>query len=85
MHGKFLVHPFVDRKIPIICDGSLVDMNFGTGAVKVTPAHDPNDFLCGRRHKLAEITGQSAINMRGHAVQIVRMSLFVSMHQVEFA
>lgn len=54
--GKLLVHPFVDRKIPIIADSELVDMSFGTGAVKVTPAHDPNDFACGRRHKLPEIT-----------------------------
>lgn len=55
-HGKYLIHPFVDRKIKIITDPVLVDMNFGTGAVKVTPAHDPNDFLCGRRHGLEEVT-----------------------------
>ena len=35
MHGKFVVHPFSKRRIPIICDAELVDMNFGTGAVKV--------------------------------------------------
>lgn len=52
MHGKMLLHPFLDRKIPIITDGTLVDMSFGTGAVKVTPAHDPNDYLCGKRHNL---------------------------------
>ncbi len=52
LHGKMLVHPFVDRKIPIITDGELVDMNFGTGAVKVTPAHDPNDYSCGKRNNL---------------------------------
>ena len=55
-HGKFLQHPFVDRQVKIITDGTLVDMTFGTGAVKVTPAHDPNDFACGRRHGLPEIT-----------------------------
>lgn len=54
--GKNLIHPFVDRKLPIIADGELVDMSFGTGAVKVTPAHDPNDFACGRRNKLPEVT-----------------------------
>lgn len=54
--GKSLIHPFVDRKIPIIADPELVDMSFGTGAVKVTPAHDPNDFACGRRNNLPEIT-----------------------------
>jgi valyl-tRNA synthetase len=56
LHGKVLEHPFVDRKIPIITDGILVDPKFGTGAVKVTPAHDPNDFATGKRHKLAEVT-----------------------------
>lgn len=56
LHGKFVVHPFDGRKIPIICDDELVDMSFGTGAVKITPAHDPNDFKCGRKHGLPEIT-----------------------------
>ena len=45
--GKKLVHPFLDRKLDIIVDDVLVDMEFGTGAVKITPAHDPNDFECG--------------------------------------
>lgn len=52
LHGKFLAHPFVDRRIPVITDGTLVDMSFGTGAVKVTPAHDPNDYTCGKRNNL---------------------------------
>ena len=51
-----LQHPFHARQIPIILDPVLVDMSFGTGAVKVTPAHDPNDFATGKRHGLAEIT-----------------------------
>jgi len=55
LHGKFLAHPFLDRKVPIILDAVLVDMAFGTGAVKVTPAHDFNDFATGKRHKLLEI------------------------------
>lgn len=54
--GKNLVHPFLNRKMPIITDDTLVDMNFGTGAVKITPAHDPNDFECGKRHNLAQIS-----------------------------
>lgn len=54
--GKMLQHPLVSRKIPIIADAELVDMEFGTGAVKVTPGHDPNDFECGRRNNLPEIT-----------------------------
>jgi valyl-tRNA synthetase len=45
--GKYAVHPFVDRKLIIITDDELVDMAFGTGAVKITPAHDPNDYECG--------------------------------------
>ena len=44
-HGCYLVHPFVERRVKLITDATLVDMSFGTGAVKVTPAHDPNDFL----------------------------------------
>lgn len=55
LHGKKLVHPFVDRKVPIVTDAILVDMKFGTGAVKVTPAHDFNDFATGKRHGLEEI------------------------------
>jgi len=55
LHGKFVVHPFVGRRIPIITDAILVDPKFGTGAVKVTPAHDFNDFATGKRHGLEEI------------------------------
>ncbi len=55
LHGKKLKHPFVDRAIPIITDAILVDMAFGTGAVKVTPGHDFNDFATGKRHQLEEI------------------------------
>jgi len=56
LHGRFLVHPFNGRRIPIVCDPVLVDMSFGTGAVKVTPAHDPNDYECGKRNDLEFIT-----------------------------
>ncbi len=55
LHGKMLIHPFVDRKVPVITDAILVDPKFGTGAVKVTPAHDFNDFATGKRHTLEEI------------------------------
>jgi valyl-tRNA synthetase len=55
LHGKTLRHPFVDRDVPIIADALLVDMSFGTGAVKVTPGHDFNDFATGKRHGLQEI------------------------------
>ncbi len=55
LHGKYVRHPFVDRLIPVILDAELVDPEFGTGVVKVTPAHDPNDFATGKRHGLEEI------------------------------
>ena len=54
--GKMIRHPFIDRTFPIVADAILVDPKFGTGAVKVTPAHDPNDFECGQRHKLGFIS-----------------------------
>lgn len=53
--GKMLVLPLVGRKIPVIAD-DYVDIEFGTGAVKITPAHDPNDFEVGQRHGLEVIT-----------------------------
>ncbi|MCS7198468.1 MAG: valine--tRNA ligase [Candidatus Bipolaricaulota bacterium] len=52
--GKLVILPLVERKIPIIADEA-VDKDFGTGAVKVTPAHDPEDFELGRRHGLKVI------------------------------
>ena len=52
--GKTLKLPLTDREIPVIAD-PYVDKEFGTGCVKITPAHDPNDFEVGRRHNLAEI------------------------------
>ncbi len=53
--GKTLKVPFVNREIPVIADAILVDKDFGTGSVKVTPAHDPNDYATGLRHKLPMI------------------------------
>jgi valyl-tRNA synthetase len=52
--GKMVLLPLMNREIPIV-DDFVVDRDFGTGAVKVTPAHDPNDFEIGRRHNLPEI------------------------------
>jgi valyl-tRNA synthetase len=52
--GRQARHPFVDRLLPIFAD-DYVDMEFGTGAVKITPAHDPNDFVLGQKHNLAII------------------------------
>ncbi|MBU5485445.1 valine--tRNA ligase [Clostridium sp. MSJ-11] len=52
--GKKLLLPLVNREIPIIAD-DYVDVEFGTGAVKITPAHDPNDYQVGKRHNLPEL------------------------------
>ena len=52
--GKTAVLPLMRREIPIVAD-ELVDPKFGTGAVKITPAHDPNDFLMGERHDLSRV------------------------------
>lgn len=52
--GKTLLLPFVNREIPVIAD-DYVDPSFGTGCVKITPAHDPNDFEMGQRHNLESI------------------------------
>ena len=52
--GKMLKLPLTDREIPVIAD-PYVDKEFGTGCVKITPAHDPNDFEVGKRHNLEEI------------------------------
>ncbi len=52
--GKTLILPIVGREIPVIAD-DYVEIGFGTGCVKITPAHDPNDFLVGQRHDLEQI------------------------------
>ncbi len=51
LHGKHVIVPVINRKVPIITD-EYVDMEFGTGALKITPAHDPNDYEIGLKHKL---------------------------------
>ncbi len=65
--GKMLILPLMDREIPIVAD-TYVDMEFGTGVVKITPAHDPNDFEVGLRHDLPIInimTDDAHINENG--------------------
>ena len=66
--GKTLRLPLVERDIPVIAD-SFVDREFGTGAVKVTPAHDPNDFEMGNRHNLPQL---SVIDEDGRMTQDAR-------------
>lgn len=65
--GKMLKLPLTDREIPVIAD-TYVDKEFGTGCVKITPAHDPNDFEVGKRHGLPEIiimNDDATINLPG--------------------
>ena len=65
--GKMLKLPLTDREIPVIAD-PYVDKEFGTGCVKITPAHDPNDFEVGKRHNLEEINimnDDATINEKG--------------------
>jgi valyl-tRNA synthetase len=53
--GKSVTLPLLGREIPVLADATLVDPTFGTGCVKVTPAHDPNDYATGLRHSLPQI------------------------------
>lgn len=65
--GKTVILPLMDREIPVITD-EYVDMEFGTGCVKITPCHDPNDYEVGQRHNLAKILvmdGKAKINENG--------------------
>ena len=65
--GKMVMLPLVNREIPVVAD-TYVDKDFGTGVVKITPAHDPNDFEVGKRHNLPEINvmnDDATINSKG--------------------
>ncbi|MBE5965070.1 MAG: valine--tRNA ligase [Lachnospira sp.] len=65
--GKMVVLPLVNKEIPVVAD-TYVDKEFGTGVVKITPAHDPNDFEVGKRHNLPEINvmnDDATINEKG--------------------
>jgi len=67
LHGRSLWLPLVNKAIPVVTD-EYVDMEFGTGVVKITPAHDPNDFEVGKRHNLPEINilnDDATINANG--------------------
>ncbi len=69
--GKMLILPLVNKEIPIIAD-DYVELGFGTGAVKITPAHDPNDFEVGKRHNLpviAVMDSRGVINENGGKYQ----------------
>ena len=69
--GKYAILPLVNKEIPIITD-EYVDMEFGTGAVKITPSHDPNDFEVGERHNLGQciiLNDDATINENGGEYQ----------------
>jgi valyl-tRNA synthetase len=82
LHGKMLRLPLTGREIPIVTD-SWVSRDFGTGAVKVTPAHDPNDFALGQRHNLPSITVlDETAHMNENAGKYAGLDRYKARHQV---
>jgi valyl-tRNA synthetase len=80
--GKKALLPLMNREIPIIAD-EMVDREFGTGVVKITPAHDPNDFELGRRHKLPEIDVMTDDGrMNSNAGKYAGLERFKARHKV---
>jgi valyl-tRNA synthetase len=80
--GKKVLLPLVNREIPIIGD-EMVDREFGTGAVKITPAHDPNDFEAGRRHNLPQIDVMTdEAKMNGNAGAYAGLDRFVARKKI---
>ena len=70
LHGKFAFVPLINRRIPIITD-DYVTMEFGTGALKVTPAHDMNDYQLGQKHKLEVVDILNEDGTLSEAAQII--------------
>ena len=82
LHGKKVRLPLMNRDIPIILD-ELANPEFGTGAVKVTPAHDPNDFEAGRRHNLPQIEVMDEFaHMNGNAGPYANLDRFEARERV---
>jgi valyl-tRNA synthetase len=82
LHGKMLRLPLSGREIPIVTD-SWVSRDFGTGAVKVTPAHDPNDFALGQRHNLPSMTVlDETAHMSANAGKYAGLDRYKARHQV---
>ena len=80
--GRKALLPLMNREIPIIAD-EMVDREFGTGAVKITPAHDPHDFELGRRHKLPEIDVMTDDgHMNANAGKYTGLERFKARHKV---
>ena len=61
--GRFVTHPFTQQRLAVIGDAVLVDPELGSGAVKITPAHDANDFECGKRHNLPQVRQGNDISL----------------------
>ena len=82
LHGKKLLLPLMNREIPIITD-ELAQPEFGTGAVKVTPAHDPNDFEAGKRHNLPQINVMDEkAHMNANAGPYAGLDRFEARHRI---
>jgi valyl-tRNA synthetase len=82
LHGKMLRLPLTGREIPVITD-SWVSRDFGTGAVKVTPAHDPNDFALGQRHNLPSISVlDETAHMNAAAEKYAGLDRYKARHQI---
>jgi valyl-tRNA synthetase len=80
--GRKVILPLMEREIPVIADAA-VDREFGTGAVKVTPAHDPNDFEMARRHALPEVdVMDSAARMNASAGRYAGLDRFAAREQI---
>jgi len=80
--GRKALLPLMNREIPIIAD-EMVDREFGTGVVKITPAHDPNDFELGRRHKLPEIDVMTDDgHMNANAGKYAGLERFKARHKI---
>jgi len=80
--GQKVMLPLMNREIPIIGD-EMVDREFGTGAVKITPAHDPNDFEVGKRHGLEQIDVMADDgHMNGHAGEYAGLDRFVARKKI---
>ncbi|KAJ2457721.1 hypothetical protein GGI02_006096, partial [Coemansia sp. RSA 2322] len=80
LDGKRVMHPLLGQQIPIICDDILVDPEFGTGVVKITPAHDMSDHACAQRHGLPVVPVFSPV---GTVVNSTPLTEFVGMSRWE--
>ena len=79
LHGKRVRVPLVGREIPVVTD-DWVSRDFGTGAVKVTPAHDPNDFALGQRHGLPSI---NVMDETAHIIQGSEFAAYAGLNRYE--